>query len=160
MNSRSPVTAWRPSRRRPGPWSRLVVGLAETGSANARAALVTQSAIEHFDAEAVSFVSVAGALEDDVRLDVHFAPIAADDALIGSRASPTARRIRRHCNDAVAVDMESHGVAQAARMHGTVGMLAPSDTGRSVRACGAQANQHWRGAVTARSCRSRHRAIA
>ncbi|MGX1759290.1 phosphorylase family protein [Streptomyces lydicus] len=161
------------------------LALAETGPTNTRAALVTQSAIEHFDADAVFFVGVAGSLKDDVRLGdvvvaskiygyhggresadgfsarpvlgetsyrmdqlvrsacrnnpwvcltpaaepsarpaVHFAPIAAGDVLIGSRASETARRIRRHYNDAVAVDMESHGVAQAARMHGTVEMLA------------------------------------
>ncbi|MFH8987723.1 hypothetical protein [Streptomyces sp. NPDC017940] len=161
------------------------VALAETGPTNTRAALVAESAIEHFDAEAVFFVGVAGALKDHVRLgdvvvaskiygyhggresqdgfnarpsladashrvdqlvrsarrnapwayltpppdpsaqpDVHFEPIAAGDVLIGSRDSETARRIRRHYNDAVAVDMESHGVAQAARMHAGIEMLA------------------------------------
>nr|WP_223189034.1 hypothetical protein [Streptomyces sp. TRM68416] len=161
------------------------VALAETGPTNTRAALVAQTAIEHFDAEAVLFVGVAGALKDDVHLGdvvvarkiygyhggresvdgfssrpdawesafdidqlvrsarrnepwiflppeqrpvapprVHFEPIASGDVLIGSRDSETARRIRSHYNDAVAVDMESHGVAHAARMHRTVRMLA------------------------------------
>lgn len=44
------------------------VALAETGPTNTRAALVTQPAIEHFDAEAVFFVGVAGALKDHIRL--------------------------------------------------------------------------------------------
>ncbi|WP_329214244.1 hypothetical protein OG352_03655 [Streptomyces sp. NBC_01485] len=161
------------------------VALAETGPTNTRAALVAQSAIEHFDAEAVFFVGVAGALKDDVHLGdvvvarkiygyhggresvdgfsarpdvwesaydidqlvrsarrnepwaflapqqqpaalprVHFEPIASGDVLIGSRGSETARRIRSHYNDAVAVDMESHGVAHAARMHRSVRMLS------------------------------------
>ncbi|MFJ9467764.1 hypothetical protein [Streptomyces caniferus] len=78
---------------------------------------------------------------------------------IGSRASATARRIRRHLNDAVAVDMESHGVVQTATMHGTAETLRPT-TPVVQFACGAQANQRRRGAVTARSCRSRHRAVA
>ncbi|MFI1204020.1 hypothetical protein ACH4VR_32075 [Streptomyces sp. NPDC020883] len=163
------------------------VALAETGPTNTRAALVTQPAIEHFDAEAVFFVGVAGALKDHIRLgdvvvaskvygyhggresadgfsarpetwepahamdqlvrsarregndpwaflspnarptpepSVHFEPIASGDVLVGSRGSETARRIRRHYNDAAAVDMESQGVARAAAMHGTVRMLA------------------------------------
>ncbi|WKX73542.1 hypothetical protein [Streptomyces sp. XD-27] len=44
------------------------VALAETGPTNTRAALVTQPTIEYFDAEAVFFVGVAGALKDDLRL--------------------------------------------------------------------------------------------
>jgi nucleoside phosphorylase len=169
--------------RIPGlPWD---VALAETGPTNTRAALVAQPAIEYFDADALLFVGVAGALKDDVRLgdvvvarkvygyhggrestdgfqarpdvwepphavgqlvlsarrknpwaflppdarpatppDVHFEPIASGDVLIGSRGSETVRRIRSHYNDAVAVDMESHGVAHAARMHHGVRMLA------------------------------------
>ncbi len=161
------------------------VALVETGPTNTRAALVTQPAIEYFDAAAVLFVGVAGALADDVRLGdvvvarkvygyhggresvdgfaarpdawepshdmdqlvrsarrnrpwaflapgappaqeprVHFEPIASGDVLIGFRDSETVRRIRRHYNDAVAVDMESHGVTHAARMHRTVRALS------------------------------------
>ncbi len=156
------------------------VALAEMGPTNTRAALVTQSAIAHFDAEVVFFVGVAGALKDDVRLGdvvvarkvyshhggresadgfgarpeawqppydveqlvrsarrnepwsflapdarpatpprVHFEPIASGDVLLGFRDSETGRRIHRHYNDAVAIDMESHGVAHAVAMkHG------------------------------------------
>ncbi|MBX7550956.1 hypothetical protein K1Y78_23580 [Streptomyces sp. tea 10] len=161
------------------------VALAETGPTNTRAALVTQPTIEYFDAEAVFFVGVAGALKDDVHLGdvvvarkvygyhggresvdgfqarpdawepaydidqlvrsarrnepwaflspntpsaatprVHFEPIASGDVLIGSRDSETARRIRSHYNDAVAVDMESQGVTHAARMHRAVRALS------------------------------------
>ncbi|MCM2415568.1 hypothetical protein LNW71_30185 [Streptomyces sp. RKAG290] len=161
------------------------VALAETGPTNTRAALVAQSAIERFDAEAVLFVGVAGALKDHVQLGdvvvaskvhgyhggresldgfaarpdtwspeydmdqlvrsarrnepwaflrpdarlstppkVHFEPIASGDVLVGSRDSETARRIRLHYNDAVAVDMESHGVTHATRMSGAVRALS------------------------------------
>ncbi|MFF4700413.1 phosphorylase family protein [Streptomyces chattanoogensis] len=44
------------------------VALAETGPTNTRATLVTQPAIEYFDAEAVFSVGVAGALKDHLRL--------------------------------------------------------------------------------------------
>ncbi|MFI6644041.1 hypothetical protein [Streptomyces sp. NPDC050504] len=161
------------------------VALAETGPTNTRAALVTQAAIEHFDAEAALFVGVAGALKTDVRLGdvvvarkvygyhggresqdgfaarpdvweptydmdqlvrsarrndpwafltrddlttplprVHFEPIASGDVLLGFRGSETDRRIRRHYNDAAAVDMESHGVAHAVRMSRRVRALS------------------------------------
>ncbi|GGT51170.1 hypothetical protein GCM10010207_59360 [Streptomyces atratus] len=161
------------------------VALAETGPTNTRAALVAQSTIEHFDAEAVLFVGVAGALRDDIHLGdvvvaskvhgyhggresvdgfaarpdtwspehdmdqlvrsarrnepwaylrpdtrlstppkVHFEPIASGDVLLGFRDSETARRIRRHYNDAVAVDMESHGVTHATRMNSAVRALS------------------------------------
>ncbi|WP_416974258.1 hypothetical protein [Streptomyces sp. 4F14] len=161
------------------------VALAETGPTNTRAALVAQSTTEHFDAEALFFVGVAGALKDDLRIGdvvvarkvygyhggresvdgfaarpdvwepaydvdqlvrsagrnrpwaflppdarstapprVHFEPIASGDVLLGFRDSETARRIRRHYNDAVAVDMESHGIAHAARMNRAVRALS------------------------------------
>ncbi|MFE7113838.1 hypothetical protein ACFU99_00205 [Streptomyces sp. NPDC057654] len=161
------------------------VALAETGPTNTRAALVTQPTIEYFDAEAVLFVGVAGALKDNVLLgdvvvarkvygyhggresadgfaarpdawepaydmdqlvrsarrnapwaflspdtrpatppQVHFEPIASGDVLLGSRDSETALRIRRHYNDAVAIDMESHGVTHATRMNRAVHTLS------------------------------------
>ncbi|GHF32112.1 hypothetical protein [Streptomyces fumanus] len=161
------------------------VALAETGPTNTRAALVAQSAIEHFDADAVFFVGVAGALKDGIGLGdvvvaskvygyhggrestdgfqarpdvwepphalgqlvlsarrkdpwaflgpearpaalprVHFEPIASGDVLVGARNSGTVRRIRSHYNDAAAVDMESHGVAHAARMRPGVRILS------------------------------------
>ncbi|MEH0421077.1 phosphorylase family protein [Streptomyces sp. B21-083] len=55
---------------------------------------------------------------------VHFEPIASGDVLLGFRDSETARRIRRHYNDAVAIDMESHGVTHAARMNRAVRALS------------------------------------
>ncbi|WNI26168.1 hypothetical protein [Streptomyces sp. ITFR-16] len=161
------------------------VALAETGPTNTRAALVAQPALQYFDAEAMLFVGVAGALKDDVRLGdvvvarkvygyhggresedgfaarpdvwepghdmdqlvrsarrnepwaflpsddrpaplprVHFEPIASGDVLLGFRDSETARRIRRHYNDAAAIDMESHGVTHAAGMDRTVRALS------------------------------------
>ncbi|MEU6388307.1 hypothetical protein [Streptomyces sp. NPDC046939] len=48
---------------------------------------------------------------------VHFEPIASGDVLLAARDSETFRRIKRHYNDAVAVDMESFGVTRAAGMN-------------------------------------------
>lgn len=44
------------------------VALAETGPTNTRAALIAQTAVEYFDAEAAFFVGVAGALKDTINL--------------------------------------------------------------------------------------------
>lgn len=179
------------------------VAVAETGPTNTRAALITQPTVEYFDAEAVFFVGVAGALKDSVSLGdvvvaskvygyhggrestdgfharpdswepthpmeqlvrsacrnepwafldgdatpprVHFEPIASGDVLVGSRDSETARRIRNHYNDAVAVDMESHGITQAVKMHRTVRALSirgiSDPAGPSKAACDATGSQ-------------------
>ncbi|MGA4847123.1 hypothetical protein ACOBQB_12980 [Streptomyces sp. G5(2025)] len=161
------------------------VALVETGPTNTRAALITQPTVEFFDAEAVFFVGVAGALKDDLRLGdvvvarkvygyhggresaegfqarpdvweptysmsqlvlsarrnepwaflspqsppatppgIRFEPIASGDVLVGFRDSETVRRIRSHYNDAAAIDMESHGVTEAVKMHRTVQALS------------------------------------
>jgi nucleoside phosphorylase len=44
---------------------------------------------------------------------VHFKPVAAAEGLLNSRAAPLARRLHRFYNDAVAIEMESAGMAQA-----------------------------------------------
>ncbi|TQJ87861.1 hypothetical protein [Streptomyces sp. SLBN-31] len=48
---------------------------------------------------------------------VHFKPLVAGDVVLNSRASPLADLIDRNYNDAVAVDMESAGMAQAAHLN-------------------------------------------
>jgi nucleoside phosphorylase len=48
---------------------------------------------------------------------VHFRPIAAGDVVVNSRESRTARLIRRHYNDAAAVEMESAGFANASQLN-------------------------------------------
>ncbi|NUT98396.1 MAG: 5'-methylthioadenosine/S-adenosylhomocysteine nucleosidase [Saccharothrix sp.] len=50
------------------------------------------------------------------RPSVHFDPIAAGDELLDDRDSALARRLRDHYDDAVAVEMESSGVAQAGHL--------------------------------------------
>lgn len=45
---------------------------------------------------------------------VHFKPIAAGEVVLNSRRTPLARQLRTHYNDAVAIEMESAGAAQAA----------------------------------------------
>jgi nucleoside phosphorylase len=48
---------------------------------------------------------------------VHFRPIAAGEVVLNSRTSPLAQQIRRHYNDAAAIEMESAGVAQASHLN-------------------------------------------
>ncbi|WP_261569905.1 5'-methylthioadenosine/S-adenosylhomocysteine nucleosidase family protein [Frankia gtarii] len=53
---------------------------------------------------------------------VHFEAVAAGDIVLNSRTSAEAERIRRSFNDAVAIEMESAGFAQAGHLHGRVSM--------------------------------------
>ncbi|SNQ51077.1 conserved hypothetical protein [Frankia canadensis] len=53
---------------------------------------------------------------------VHFEAVAAGDVMLNSRTSPEAERIRRNFNDAVAIEMESSGFAQAGHLHGRASM--------------------------------------
>lgn len=50
-------------------------------------------------------------------LTVHFEPIAAGEVVLNSTKSPLAQQIHRHYNDAVAVEMESAGVASAGHLN-------------------------------------------
>lgn len=45
---------------------------------------------------------------------VHFKPIAAGEVVLNSRNTPLARQLHRNFNDAVAIEMESAGIAKAA----------------------------------------------
>ncbi|MEU7481192.1 5'-methylthioadenosine/S-adenosylhomocysteine nucleosidase [Lentzea sp. NPDC042327] len=60
--------------------------------------------------------------------NVHFEPIAAGEVVLNSTESTLARQIHRNYNDAVAVEMESAGVANAAHLH----MATPSVTVRGI----------------------------
>ncbi|WIX85828.1 tetratricopeptide repeat protein [Amycolatopsis sp. DG1A-15b] len=48
---------------------------------------------------------------------VHFKPIAAGEVVLDSLESPTAQLLRRHYNDAAAVEMEAAGVAKAGHLN-------------------------------------------
>ncbi|MEU8302823.1 5'-methylthioadenosine/S-adenosylhomocysteine nucleosidase [Actinomadura sp. NPDC048955] len=48
---------------------------------------------------------------------VHFGPIAAGEVVLDSKVSAYARWIRQHFNDALAIEMEGAGVAQAAHLN-------------------------------------------
>lgn len=54
---------------------------------------------------------------------VHFGPIAAGEVVLNSRISGHADWIRRHYNDALAVEMEGAGVAQAAHLNRSLPVL-------------------------------------
>lgn len=53
-------------------------------------------------------------------IGVRFRPIAAGDVVVNSRDSPTARLIRRHYNDAAAIEMESAGLANASQLNESI----------------------------------------
>jgi adenosylhomocysteine nucleosidase len=53
---------------------------------------------------------------------VHFGPIAAGERVIDSRTSPDALWLREHYNDAIAVEMEAAGVAQASHLNDSLPM--------------------------------------
>lgn len=59
---------------------------------------------------------------------VHFCPIAAGEILLESAESDVAKQLRDHYNDAVAVEMESAGVAQASHLN----LSTPSITIRGI----------------------------
>lgn len=58
---------------------------------------------------------------------VHFCPIAAGEVVLNAKDSPLANQLRRHYNDAVAIEMESAGVAHAGHLN-----LAPTATIRAI----------------------------
>lgn len=55
---------------------------------------------------------------------VHFRPIAAGEVLLDTRIGPLVELIRRHYNDAAAIEMESAGAADAAHLNGALPFLA------------------------------------
>lgn len=61
-------------------------------------------------------------LDKAVKPKVYFEPIAAGDVVLNSRESAHAQRIRRNYNDAVAVEMEGIGFANASHLNGNVPM--------------------------------------
>lgn len=149
------------------------VALALAGKGNQPAAVITERAVSRFNAAAVIFVGVAGALRPHVRLgdvvvashvyayhgatseddgttarprtwqlahraeqiaahverdiqwadtgqprpQVHFGPVAAGEIVHYSATSDARQWLREHYNDAVAVEMEAAGVAQAGHLN-------------------------------------------
>ncbi len=65
---------------------------------------------------------------DDPVPNVYFEPIAAGEVVLNSTKSPLAEQIRTHYNDAVAVEMESAGVAHASHLN----MATPTVTVRGI----------------------------
>lgn len=55
---------------------------------------------------------------------VHFGPIAAGEVVLDSTRSELAARLRHHYNDAIAIEMESAGVATASQLHLATPMIA------------------------------------
>ncbi|SBW25298.1 5'-methylthioadenosine/S-adenosylhomocysteine nucleosidase [Protofrankia symbiont of Coriaria ruscifolia] len=74
---------------------------------------------------------------------VHFEAVAAGDVVLNSRTSWIAEQLRRHHNDAVAIEMESSGFAQASHLHSRVSMA--TIRGISDRADGTKSATDSRG---------------
>lgn len=55
--------------------------------------------------------------DESARPNVHFLPIAAGEVVLDSTSSALARQLREHYNDAVAVEMESSGMAHASHLN-------------------------------------------
>ncbi|GGQ72328.1 5'-methylthioadenosine/S-adenosylhomocysteine nucleosidase family protein [Couchioplanes azureus] len=86
----------------------------------------------------------ADGLPGGVRPRVHFGPIAAGEIVQDSAVSEQARWIRQHYNDALAVEMEAAGVAQAGHLHGALPVVVVR--GISDRADGEKAardGENW-----------------
>lgn len=83
---------------------------------------------------------------------VHFGPVAAGEQAHYSRASPNALWIHEHYNDAVAVEMEAAGVAQASHLNDSLPMAVVrgiSDPADSTKAAADRAGWQRRAASSA-----------
>ncbi|NEC87372.1 5'-methylthioadenosine/S-adenosylhomocysteine nucleosidase [Streptomyces sp. SID12501] len=63
------------------------------------------------------------ALRDTTDFQAYFKPIAVGDVVLADRKSELAQHIHTHYNDAVAIEMESSGVANAVHLAGEAGAL-------------------------------------
>ncbi|GGS37648.1 5'-methylthioadenosine/S-adenosylhomocysteine nucleosidase family protein [Actinokineospora fastidiosa] len=61
---------------------------------------------------------------DATSAEVHFEPVAAGEVVLNSSTAPERERLRSHYNDAVAVEMESSGVALAGHLHESTPTIA------------------------------------
>lgn len=73
--------------------------------------------ISHRAGQLVQHLIRTGTWAPAPRAKVHFAPIAAGEVVQDSRISEHARWVREHYNDALAIEMEAAGVAQAAHLN-------------------------------------------
>jgi nucleoside phosphorylase len=64
-----------------------------------------------------------GPLAADATPEVHFKPIAAGDVVLNSRESPLRQQLKRHYNDAAAIEMESQGAGVAAQLNASIDVL-------------------------------------
>jgi adenosylhomocysteine nucleosidase len=83
---------------------------------------------------------------------VHFGPIAAGEVVQDSDASEQARWIREHYNDALAIEMEAAGVAQAGHLNDslpTIVVRGASDRADGAKASADRAGWQYRAAVNA-----------
>lgn len=83
---------------------------------------------------------------------VHFGGVAAGEVVLNSRTSSLADHLRRHYGDAIAVEMESAGVAHASHLNRSAPMLtirAISDTANGTKAVTDAAGWRTRAAANA-----------
>lgn len=87
----------------------------------------------------------------DTPMKVHFGPLAAGEIVQNSSISGHARWIRQHYNDALAIEMEAAGVAQAAHLNGSPVVIVRgiSDLANGTKMTTDEANWQPRAAVNA-----------
>jgi adenosylhomocysteine nucleosidase len=73
--------------------------------------------ISHQAAQIAQHLIRTGDWSAEPRPKVHFGPIAAGEVVQDSRTSEQARWVRQHYNDALAIEMEAAGVAQAGHLN-------------------------------------------
>ncbi|WP_338146164.1 5'-methylthioadenosine/S-adenosylhomocysteine nucleosidase [Streptomyces scabichelini] len=89
---------------------------------------------------------------------VHFKPIAAGDVVLADSDSELAQRIRASYNDAVAIEMESSGVAHAVHLAGEAGALIIR--GISDKANADKSNEDARGSQPRAAANAARAAVA
>ncbi|SDZ02469.1 Nucleoside phosphorylase [Amycolatopsis xylanica] len=75
--------------------------------------------------------------------EVRFGPIAAGEIVQNSRSSREARWIREHYNDALAVEMEGAGVAQAGHLNGAPVVIVRGVSDKADGSKTSEADQNW-----------------
>jgi adenosylhomocysteine nucleosidase len=74
---------------------------------------------------------------------VHFGPIAAGEVVQDSTVSDHARWVRQHYNDAMAIEMEAAGVAQAGHLNGSPVVIVRGISDRADGTKTATDGDHW-----------------
>lgn len=79
----------------------------------------------------------------DADADAHVKPLAAGSKVVAHNRSATAQLLRRHCGDAVAVEMEGYGFLQSAYLNAGIGALVVRGISDLLSDKGADNDRVW-----------------